>query len=87
MVSRFRGPVDIIGMTSDEVTWRRLSLSWGVTPCMCEQYPSSDVLFYQAKKTAEEVMKLTSGDKLVITGGIPNGESGNTNLIKVEEEK
>ncbi len=54
---------------------------------MCEQYPSSDVLFYQAKKTAEEVMKLTSGDKLVITGGIPNGESGNTNLIKVEEEK
>lgn len=86
MVSRFRGPVDIIGMTSSEITWRRLALSWGVTPCMCEQYPSSDVLFYQAKKTAEAAFSLTKGDKMVITGGVPNGRSGNTNLIKVEEE-
>ena len=85
MVSRFRGPVDIIGMTSNEVTWRKLALSWGVTPKMCEQYPSTDVLFYQGKKVAEETMDFNKGDKIVITGGVANGVPGSTNLIKVEE--
>ena len=28
--------------------------------------------------------KLEDGDKIVITGGVTNGKSGNTNLIKVE---
>ena len=45
---------------------------------------SIDVLFYMAKKTAKEVFKLKKNDQLVITGGIINGESGNTNLIKLE---
>ena len=45
---------------------------------------SSDVLFYSAKKVAEDTLKLGKGDKLVITGGIANGVSGSTNLIKVE---
>ena len=29
-------------------------------------------------------LKLNDGDKIVITGGVTNGKSGNTNLIKVE---
>ena len=32
-----------------------------------------------------KVMGLEKGDNVVITGGITNGTSGNTNLIKVEE--
>ena len=32
MVSRFRSPVDIIGMTTNPKVWRKLGLSWGVTP-------------------------------------------------------
>ena len=84
LVSRFRGPVDIIGLTTDEKTWRKLALSWGVIPKMCERFESTDVLFYSAKKVAEDTLKLGKGDKLVITGGIANGVSGSTNLIKVE---
>ncbi|MCF0228419.1 MAG: pyruvate kinase [Parasporobacterium sp.] len=84
MISRFRGPVDIVGLTTDEKTWRKLALSWGVTPAMCDTYPSTDVLFYMAKNAAKAQMKLSKGDKIVITGGIINGESGNTNLIKIE---
>lgn len=84
MVSRFRAPVAIIGLTTDEVTWRRLALSWGVIPAMCEKFTSTDVLFYTAKKMAEHELQLAPGDKIVITGGVTNGESGNTNLIKVE---
>ena len=84
MVSRFRCPVNILGVTTNEKTWRKLALSWGVTPVMCETFTSSDVLFYTAKKLATETFRLESGDKVVITGGITNGVSGNTDLIKIE---
>lgn len=84
MVSRFRPPVDIVGLTTSDKTWRKLALSWGVQPCMCENYPSTDVLFYNAQKLTKKLLDLNNGDKIVITGGVTNGKSGNTNLIKVE---
>ena len=84
MVSRFRCPIDILGVTTDEKTWRKLSLSWGVTPVMSEMFNSLDVLFYTAQKLAKAEMHLNKGDRIVITGGLTNGSSGNTNLIKVE---
>ena len=83
MVSRFRCPVDILGITTSETSCRRLALSWGVTPVLCERFDSTDVLFYFAQKTAEKVMKLQKGDNIVLTGGMINGSSGNTNLIKI----
>lgn len=84
MVSRFRCPTDIIGMTTDESTWRKLALSWGVLPAMSEKFHSTDVLFYEATKVAKQSLGLCSGDRVVITGGMTNGSSGNTNMIKVE---
>ncbi len=84
MVSRFRCPIDILGVTTDERTWRKLALSWGVTPVMSEMFNSLDVLFYTAKNMAKKEMSLSKGDRIVITGGVTNGSSGNTNLIKVE---
>ncbi len=84
MVSRFRCPVDILGVTTNEASWRKLALSWGVTPIMSDAYDSIDVLFYSAKNLAKDALDLKPGDHLVITGGQPNGKSGNTNLIKIE---
>ena len=84
MVSRFRPPVDILGITTNEKTWRKLSLSWGITPAMCEVYDSTDVLFYTAKRLSTETFGLKKEDKIVITGGLTNGTSGNTNVIKIE---
>ena len=85
LVSRFRTPVDIIGMTTDVKIWRRLSMSWGVTPVMAEQFPSMDVMFYFAKKASQEVLGLSEGDNILITGGPINGQSGNTNTLKIEQ--
>ena len=85
MISRFRSPVDIVGITTNQKSWRKLALSWGVTPVMCEEFTSSEVLFYTAKKLAHTTFSLKKGDKIVITGGMTNGQSGNTNMIKVEE--
>lgn len=84
MVSRFRPPMDIIGLTTSEETCRKLALSWGVIPKLTEIYPSTDVLFYGAKKAAQAEFDLKKGDKIVITGGVTNGLTGNTSLIKIE---
>lgn len=84
MVSRFRSPVDILGITTNEKTYRKLALSWGVTPLTCDAYNSIDVLFYTALQLAKKTFDLSEGDRIVITGGITNGVSGNTNIIKVE---
>ena len=84
MVSRFRSPVDIVGLTTNEKTWRKLALSWGVKPAMCEELPSTDVLFYTAKKLTKAALNLEAGEKIVITGGVTMGQSGSTNLIKIE---
>mgnify|MGYP000818901265 CR=1 FL=1 len=67
LISRFRGPTDIIGLTTNERAYRKLALSWGITPVMSEVYESTDVLFYHALQVSRAVMQLEKGDK-VITG-------------------
>ena len=84
LVSRFRTPVNIIGMTTDPKIWRRLSMSWGVTPVLSEQFNSMDVMFYYAMNSAKKVLNLQPGDNMVLTGGPINGSHGNTNTIKIE---
>ena len=83
MVSRFRLPVDILGLSVNEKTWHQLSLSWGIKPVMCEVYPSVEVLFYTAKQIAMKELKLLAGDKIIITGGT-SGKTGATNTIRIE---
>lgn len=84
MVSRFRCPVDIIGMTTSEKGWRKLNMSWGVTPVLCEKFRSMEEMFENNMRKATELLSLTQGDNVVLTGGIMDGHTGNTNLIKVE---
>ena len=87
MVSRFRCPVDIIGLTTNEQAWRKLNMSWGVLPVMTEKFESNEVMFYNAMKCAKEVLRLTPGDNVVMTGGQIGGPRGNTNTIKLEVVK
>ncbi len=84
MVSRFRPPVDILGITANEKTWRKLAMSWGVLPVLSEDFETTSELFANAKRLATEILDLKSGDNIVITGGVILGVPGGTNLIKVE---
>jgi pyruvate kinase len=84
MVSRFRCPVDIIGLTTNEQAWRKLNMSWGVLPVMSEKFESNDVMFYNAMKQAKQVLRLAPGDNVVMTGGQIGGPRGNTNIIRLE---
>ena len=85
MVSRFRCPTDIIGMTVNEKAWRKLNLSWGVTPVLANEFSSMDVMFYYGLENARKYLNLQKGDCVVLTGGPINGKTGNTHTIKVEE--
>lgn len=83
-VSRFRPNINIIGITTDIYAYRKLALSWGVMPAITDEYSSIDILFYFAKEIAKKSGLVKKGDTIVITGGTPNGKSGNSNLINVE---
>jgi len=84
MVSRFRAPITILGLATGKKAWYKLALSWGVIPMLTEQFPSMDVLNYFALREAKEVLHLLAGDTVVMTGGNTSGESGNTNMIRIE---
>lgn len=85
LVSRFRPVVDIVGLTADKRVWRKLALSWGVIPVLCEQYPSPEVMFYTASKKTATLLDLKDGDNIIIVGGTTSGHSGQTNTIRLEE--
>lgn len=87
MVSRFRCPVDIIGMTTSVKAWRKLNLNWGVTPVLSEEFNSVDVMLYHALRHAKAVFRLEEGDNVILTGGQASGVSGNTNTIRLETVK
>jgi len=84
MVSRFRSPVDIIGVCVDEKSCRKLALSWGVIPVYVRELLDMNVLFDTAKNIAASKLSLKSGDTVIITGGTVTGKSGTTDTIRIE---
>ena len=87
MVSRFRCPVDIVGLTTNEKVWRKLNMSWGVLPVLTEKFESNDVMFYNSMRQAKAALRLSPGDNVVMTGGLIGGPRGNTKIIKLEVVK
>ncbi len=78
MVSKFRPNMPIVATTSNEKTYRKLALSWGVYPVKSEVQGNSDALFNHAIKCVHEANYITKNDVAVIAAGIPMGESANT---------
>ncbi|MGC8718687.1 MAG: pyruvate kinase [Thermodesulforhabdaceae bacterium] len=83
LVSRFRPSVPIIAVTHRESTFRQLGLSWGVIPALTEPFTGTDDMFEEAKKWVLEHGIAGVGSKIVVTAGIPVGQMGTTNLIRV----
>ena len=84
-VSRFRPSCQIIAPTPEIKTYYRLSVVWGVRPVVVENVGSTDEMIESAVKIAKEKGYVRSGDRVVITAGVPIGVPGSTNLIKVHE--
>jgi pyruvate kinase len=82
MISRFRPPTDIFALTTSEKTCRKLAMSWGVAPLIATEMNATDQLLDLAQRMAVAEYNLQSDDKIVITGGMTNAISGNTNILK-----
>lgn len=82
-ISRFRPNCPIIAPTLSEKARRQLNLSWGVIPVMSKVAANSDELFDSSVDDAEKMNLVKNGDLVVITGGVPLGVAGTTNIMKV----
>ena len=56
-------------------------------PVLCDTFESIDVILFHAVQEAVKILHLKIGDNIVLTGGQSGGQSGNTNMIKVETVK
>lgn len=83
MVSSYRPKAPIIATTSDEVTYKQMSLLWGVHPLLNPEVSNTDDLIEISINEAIKEDLAEIGDLVVITAGVPVGKSGTTNLLKV----
>jgi pyruvate kinase len=83
-VSKYRPRVPILAITTDAAVVGRLVLRWGVYPFQIAGPSSVSELFAAGAKLSKELGLAETGDLIVITGGIPVGVIGSTNLLKVE---
>ncbi|USK32875.1 pyruvate kinase [Bacillus sp. F19] len=83
MISKYRPKAPIVAVTSCESVSRKLALVWGVYPRNGEKATSTDEMLDQAVEESLESGIVKHGDLIVITAGIPIGETGTTNLMKV----
>lgn len=83
MISKYRPKAPIIAVTFDEGASRRLSLAWGVHSIVGDVAYTTDEVLNVAIDRALETNQFKRGDRIVITAGVPVGESGTTNMMKV----
>ncbi|AKS66893.1 pyruvate kinase [Staphylococcus coagulans] len=82
-ISKYRPKSDIIAVTPFATTARQCTLVWGVYPVVREGNYTTDELLNNAVATAIETERVEKGDLIIITAGVPTGESGTTNLMKL----
>lgn len=84
MISKYRPDADILAVTFDERTKRGLMLNWGVYPTVAEKPSTTDEMFELAAKQAVDLGFAKEGDLIFITAGVPVGERGTTNVMKIQ---
>lgn len=84
MLSRYRPETPIIGCSPELKTCHHMNMSWGVTPLLIDIKTNTDDLLQHALDRAYEDKLIEYGNIVVITGGIPLGISGTTNMLKVQ---
>ncbi|MWF63405.1 pyruvate kinase [Staphylococcus haemolyticus] len=82
-ISKYRPHSDIIAVTPSEHTARQLALVWGAYPVIKKGRKTTDDLLNNAVATAVETGRVTNGDLIIITAGVPTGEKGTTNMMKL----
>jgi len=87
MIARYKPSAKIIALTPAETTYRQLSIIWGVTSIIINEYSKSDDIPSVSAKFIDGNNILKKGDKYVVTGGVPIGIAGTTNFVFVQKAK
>lgn len=85
LMARFRARRPVIGLTSNERTYRQLGLSWGVLPALAPPSATISEMVEVIRQWVSENKVADKGDRLIMTAGVPLQVAGTTNLIKVIE--
>jgi pyruvate kinase len=85
LVSSYRPPVPILGVTDQNKTWRQLALVWGVEPVMCDEEVNYENMLGAARRYLLDNQIAQPGQRIVVTAGIPFHVAGTTNLLRIEE--
>ena len=82
-VARKRPEVPIISVSPDRSIARRLALLWGVHSIPSENISSHREMVVKATMLAENEGFAGARDQIVVVAGIPFGEAGSTNNLRV----
>jgi pyruvate kinase len=85
LVSSYRPPVPVIGVTDQRKTWRQLALVWGVMPVMCTEEVNYENMLATARRYMLEKKIAEPGQRVVVTAGVPFHVRGTTNMLRIEE--
>ncbi len=85
-MARERAPVQIVGLSPKINTTRRTQMYWGVNSCYTKEDAQSAQEMVKIACTIVKNKNLVKpGDYVVITAGVPFGNAGSTNLLRLAE--
>ncbi len=85
MVSKYRPSCPIIAVTPSKKVARSLSINFGLQTIISRKLTSTDELMADAVEKCLTAGYIKKGDVVIIAAGIPVGQSGTTNMMKIQE--
>ena len=82
-MSKERAPVQIIGISPNINTARKLQIMWGVHSCHNQDAHDTKEMVSIACSVAKDKKIAMPGDPVIITAGVPFGHAGSTNLLRI----
>lgn len=85
MLSSLRPQSPIIAITVKPIIQRQLNMSWGIHPMFTVFISEQKKLYESAIDLVVESGTAIKGDIVVLTGGLPTGSKGKTNMLKLHK--
>ncbi len=82
-VARERPDCPVIGLTPREATARRLAVVWGVHGLVTPDVHSMTEAVAKAARIAQHEGFAAANDEIVVAAGVPFGQAGTTNALRV----
>jgi len=86
-VARERPDCHVIGLTPHVITARRLAVVWGVHAVVASEVRTMGEAVTMATRMARTEGFAATGENIVVAAGVPFGQSGSTNALRVASVK